>query len=408
MRAPVNPVWALCCALGVGTAIALPLVRVAPNRLLSGEPVQLAELLGNWQLAAWLVPLLVLILGWRQRHVHATVSAQRRPSENLLASALMAVFIAGLLWITGRHASHIAATESLYARTSLGAGFWTLLILALLLSLDAVSQSGRGAVQRNLWYAMLALPTIAVVASGATSELSVLKEYANRSEIFWQATLRHLQIVGLATVPSVLIGLPLGWACSRSATTQKAIFPLLNIVQTIPSLAIFGLLMGPLAWAATEFAWLGRAGISGVGLAPAVLTLLVYSLLPIVRSALAGLQQVPIAATTAARAMGMSAWQIFTRIELPLALPVLLPGLRAAVVQTIGLAALTALVGAGGLGALMFDGLFSAANELVLLGVLPVVAMAVLADAAFKGLTALADPLRGMQPVAARTTEAGQ
>lgn len=137
-----------------------------------------------------------------------------------------------------------------------------------------------------------------------------------------------------------------------------------------------------------------------------MLTLLVYSLLPIVRSALAGLQQVPIAATTAARAMGMSAWQIFIRIELPLALPVVLPGLRTAVVQTIGLAALTALVGAGGLGALMFDGLFSAANELVLLGVLPVVAMALVADAAFKGLTALADPLRGMQPITERAEAA--
>ena len=395
MRAPVNPVWALCCALGIASAIALPLVRVAPNRLLSGEPVFLAELLGTWSAAAWLLPLFLLGLGWRQRQAFTP----RLASGNLLTSALMAIFVASLLGLAGRHASHIAATESAYARTSLGAGFWCLIILAILLSLDAVSQSRRSALRRYLWFALLALPTIILVASGFTDELSVLKEYANRSEVFWKETLRHLQIVGLATVPSVLIGLPLGWACSRSAATQKTIFPFLNIVQTVPSLAIFGLLMGPLAWAASQFAWLGRAGISGVGLAPAVLTLLVYSLLPIVRSALAGLQQVPVAATTAARAMGMSAWQIFYRIELPLALPVVLPGLRTAVVQTIGLAAITALVGAGGLGALMFDGLFSAANELVLLGVLPVVAMAVIADAAFKGLTALADPLRGLQPV---------
>jgi osmoprotectant transport system permease protein len=87
--------------------------------------------------------------------------------------------------------------------------------------------------------------------------------------------------------------------------------------------------------------------------------------------------------------MGMDAWQLFWQVELPLALPVLMVGLRTAVVQTIGLAAVTALVGAGGLGALMFDGLFSAANELVVLGVLPIVLMAVLADAAFKALTAV-------------------
>jgi len=90
--------------------------------------------------------------------------------------------------------------------------------------------------------------------------------------------------------------------------------------------------------------------------------------------------------------MGMSGWQILWRVELPLAWPVLLPGLRTAVTQTIGLAAVTALVGAGGLGALMFDGLFSAANDLVLLGVLPIVLMAVLADALFKGLSAWASP----------------
>lgn len=279
MRAPVNPVWALCCALGIASAIALPLVRVAPNRLLSGEPVFLAELLGTWSAAAWLLPLFLLGLGWRQRQAFTP----RLASGNLLTSALMAIFVASLLGLAGRHASHIAATESAYARTSLGAGFWCLIILAILLSLDAVSQSRRSALRRYLWFALLALPTIILVASGFTDELSVLKEYANRSEVFWKETLRHLQIVGLATVPSVLIGLPLGWACSRSAVTQKTIFPFLNIVQTVPSLAIFGLLMGPLAWAASQFAWLGRAGISGVGLAPAVLTLLVYSLLPIAR-----------------------------------------------------------------------------------------------------------------------------
>jgi osmoprotectant transport system permease protein len=123
-----------------------------------------------------------------------------------------------------------------------------------------------------------------------------------------------------------------------------------------------------------------------------VLALLLYSLLPIVRSGLAGLAQVPTAAKTAAQAMGMSAWQIFYRIEVPLALPVLLPGLRTAVVQTIGLAAVTALVGAGGLGALMFDGLFSAANELVLLGVLPIVLMALLADTGFNLLSQWVSP----------------
>jgi osmoprotectant transport system permease protein len=190
-------------------------------------------------------------------------------------------------------------------------------------------------------------------------------------------------------LPAVMLGLPLAWAMARHQRLRQAMFPVLNVIQTLPSIAVFGLLMAPLAWLATRYPVLAQASISGVGLAPAVLALVLYSLLPITRSALTGLEQVPVAATTAARAMGMGAWHLFWQVELPLALPVLWVGLRTAVVQTIGLAAVTALVGAGGLGTLMFDGLFSAANELVMLGVLPMVLMAVLADAAFKALTAL-------------------
>jgi osmoprotectant transport system permease protein len=150
--------------------------------------------------------------------------------------------------------------------------------------------------------------------------------------------------------------------------------------------------MAPLAWLAMQLPALGHAGISGVGLAPAVLALLLYSLLPIVRSALAGLAQVPAATVDAARAMGMSSWQILWQIELPLQLPVLLVGLRTAVVQTTGLAAVSALIGAGGLGQIMFDGLFSAANDLVILGVVPIVMLAMLADGFFKALESLFRP----------------
>ncbi len=147
--------------------------------------------------------------------------------------------------------------------------------------------------------------------------------------------------------------------------------------------------MAPLAWMAVQMPALARAGISGVGMAPAVIALLLYALLPIVRSALAGFDQVPAEVVHAARAMGMSPRQVLWQVELPLALPVLLIGLRTAVVQTTGLAAVSALVGAGGLGQIMFDGLFSAANELVILGVVPIVVLAMLADTFFKVMEAL-------------------
>lgn len=373
-----NPVLALCVALALAAAWALPFVRVAPNRLLSGEPVFVMDLLQG--LGACLVAALLLALAM------AAVQAQRRATHGLVLAA-MAAALAGLWLLAGAHAQHVAHTESSLHRTALGAGFWTLAGLAWLVALDAVARLRLGTLARLAVLTATALPLLAVLGMG--QDLSIAQEYTNRSDVFGAAVLRHLQIVLLSIVPAVAMGVPLAWAMVRAPRLRQALFPVLNVIQTIPSIALFGLLMAPLAWAAAQAPVLGQMGISGVGLAPAVLALLLYALLPIVRSTLAGLEQVPVAVTTSARAMGMAPWQVLWQVELPLALPVLLVGLRTAVVQTTGLAAVTALVGAGGLGHIMFDGLFSAANELVMLGVLPIVLLAVLADALFKALAAL-------------------
>ena len=373
-----NPVLALCMALALLAAWGLPFVRVAPNRLLSGEPVFLADVLQSpW---AWLAAALLLALAM------AVVQAQRRVTQMLVVAA-MAATLAGLWLLAGAHAHSVAQTESSLHRTALGAGFWTLASLAWLVALDAVARLRLVTLARLAVLIAAPLPLLAVLGMG--QDLSIAQEYANRSDVFGAAVLRHLQIVLLSIVPAVGLGVALAWAMARTPRLRQALFPVLNVIQTIPSIALFGLLMAPLAWAAAQAPVLGQMGISGVGLAPAVLALLLYALLPIARSTLAGLEQVPVAATTSARAMGMAPWQVLWQVELPLALPVLLVGLRTAVVQTTGLAAVTALVGAGGLGSIMFDGLFSAANELVMLGVLPIVLLAVLADALFKALAAL-------------------
>lgn len=375
-----NPVLAVCMALGLWAAWALPFVRVAPNRLLSGEAVFLVDLLQSPALTG--VALAVAALVW------AALYPQNRTTQSLVVVAMGGLI--ALLWaLASTHASAVVQTESALYRTALGAGFWCLVVVAWLACLDAVSRLGLEPLPRLAALMVTSLPLMALMALGWGQDLSIMKEYANRSDVFGAAVLRHLQIVVLSVLPAVLLGLPLAWAMSRVKRLRQVMFPVLNIIQTLPSIAVFGLLMAPLAWLASSHPALARAGISGVGMAPAVLALVLYSLLPIARSALAGLEQVPAAVTTAAKAMGMDAGQLFWQVELPLALPVLLVGLRTAVVQTIGLAAVTALIGAGGLGALMFDGLFSAANELVMLGVLPIVLMAVLADAAFKALATL-------------------
>jgi osmoprotectant transport system permease protein len=376
-----SPVLALCMALALGAAWGLPFVRVAPNRLLSGEPVFLWQWLPGT--SAWMAAALALGLGVL---CLALVQAHRRIVQVAVALVLSAGMAA--LWLAaGHHASSVSLasqTDNPLVRTSLGAGFWTLAALAWMSALDAVARLQLKTLPRLLLQSTLFAPLLLSLSAG--QDLSIAKEYANQSDVFGPAIVRHLQIVLLVIAPAVAIGVPLAWRMTRAPRLRETLLPVLNVIQTIPSIALFGLLMAPLAWLAAQAPMLGRLGISGVGLAPAVLALLLYALLPIVRSALAGLEQVPVATVTAARAMGMTPRQVLWHVELPLALPVLLIGLRTAVVQTTGLAAVTALVGAGGLGSIMFDGLFSAANELVMLGVIPIVLLALLADHFFKAL----------------------
>jgi osmoprotectant transport system permease protein len=311
----------------------------------------------------------------------------------------MGLCLAGLWQLAGQHASAISQPENMLARTNLGSAFWALGTIAWLIALDAIHRLQLTNFWRLLVQTVLLLPlALTVIASlssasdmalNAGQHLSIVKEFANQSDVLKSAVLRHLQLVLLAILPAVAIGVPLAWRMTRQPGIQKALFPVLNVIQTIPSIALFGLLMAPLAWMAVQMPTLARAGISGVGMAPAVIALLLYALLPIVRSTLAGFGQVPTEVVHAARAMGMSNRQVLWQVELPLALPVLLIGLRTAVVQTTGLAAVSALVGAGGLGQIMFDGLFSAANELVILSVVPIVLLAMLADTFFKVMEAL-------------------
>ena len=377
-----NPVLALYVALAIGAACGLPFLRVSPNRLLSGEPVYLWDVL--LQHGSPLVYVLMLDIA-----VLLCIAVWQPKGRTTQAWVVLAM-AAGLsgVWLLASHfATSAIQAENPFSRTALGAGFWALCAMAWMIALDAIDRLQLTTLRRLLVQIALLLPLLLSLNEG--QHLSIAKEYANQSDIFVPAILRHLQIVWSAVVPALVIGLLLAWRMTQTQSLRQALFPVLNVIQTIPSIALFGLLMAPLAWMAVQLPALGHAGISGVGIAPAVIALFMYALLPIVRSALAGLEQVPAEAVHAARAMGMSSRQLLWQVELPLALPVLLIGLRTAVVQTTGLAAISALVGAGGLGQIMFDGLFSAANELVILGVIPIVLLAMLADTFFKVLSSL-------------------
>ena len=364
-----NRVLGVLVVAALAATLGLAFVSVAPNRLVSGSGVPLYRLASS---GAALLGLPALVLAGAvfmpaTRALHAVVA---------LAASLL---LAGLLWAAGREAALQSAALSSLARVSLGGAFWILALLVWLAAADALQRAAHAPARRLAAHFALWLPAGALLWAGELDALSLLKEYAVRQDVFDAAGLRHLQIVGATLLPALAFGLPLGVAAARSERLAKPLFALLNIIQTVPSIALFALLIAPLAALATALpGW----GIQGIGLMPAVIALTLYALLPIVHGTASGLRQVPAAAIEAARGMGMTARQVFWRVEVPLALPLLLSGLRVTAVQVIGLAVVAALIGAGGFGALVFQGLASTALDLVLLGVLPVVALALAVDAA--------------------------
>jgi osmoprotectant transport system permease protein len=353
-------------------------MRSAPNRMVSGEAVAVWDVL---QASPSL-----LSIGFALALLLILTTCALRPTRTVLwlQAGMACALITLLLALAGGYAQHVALTQSQIARTSLGAAFWSVMVLAWLLAADALQRLCAHLLLRTALMAAALLPLALMLTSGWCDELSIMKEFANRSDIFGTAVLRHLQIVLFTMLPTLAIGIPLGWWVHQQRNINGSVFAVLNIIQTIPSIALFGLLMAPLALLAARFPALAQAGFSGVGLAPGVIALVLYSLLPVVRGTLTGLDQVPSAVVNAARGMGMSPAQMAWRVQLPLSLPVLLSGVHSATIATVGMATITALIGAGGLGAIMFEGLFSSAQDLVLLGVVPIVALAVVTDALFK------------------------
>ncbi|MCY7377343.1 MAG: ABC transporter permease/substrate-binding protein [Pyrinomonadaceae bacterium] len=188
----------------------------------------------------------------------------------------------------------------------------------------------------------------------------------NWSELF-ALTREHLLLVFISTLFAVVIGVPLGVLLTRRKSLQTPVLGIANIFQTVPSLALFGILI-PLPF------------IGGIGAKTAIIALTLYSLLPIIRNTVTGILSVDAKVREAAEAMGLTDWQILKMVELPLAAPVVLTGIRVAVVISVGVATIAAAVGAGGLGTYIFRGLRQNDNNLLLAGAISSALLALSAD----------------------------
>jgi osmoprotectant transport system permease protein len=356
-------------------ALGLAFAGFAPNRLASPRPLML------WEASSGLMFALIILCGG------VVAASSLLPQGGTLHRAVLAASVALLLILpvaAGQAAARLVATATPIARTSLAGGFWIIELAAALACGDALRRLGAGLWTKAVIILAIAAALIFAASLGVFDQLSLAKEAANRREAFVDAVERHGFLVLLSVLLALVIGVPLGVAARRQPRWRATIFGVLDIIQTIPSIALFGLLIGPLAALSGAFPALRTVGISGIGVAPAIIALVLYSLLPMARGAYAGLESVPTSVIDTARGMGMTARQILLRVEAPIALPVLLSGLRIVTVQAIGLAVVAALIGAGGLGSFVFLGLGQRALDLMLLGAVPTIFMALAVDFIFQ------------------------
>jgi osmoprotectant transport system permease protein len=293
-------------------------------------------------------------------------------------SALLACGVAGFsawLFAVGGAAARLMPPGDSSARVSIAFGAW-LMFLGIVVVWFQGNRTSNVPGGRTL----AAVVAVAVLAAawflGGLQQLSLVYEYKAQSDTFWTLTYNHILLSLGATAIAAAIGVPLGIAASRVPAVRATVIPAAGLVQTIPSLALYGLLVVPL----------GLLGLPTLGIVPALIALTLYALLPIVRNTYWGVAGVDPAIIDAGRGMGMGSTELLWRVEFPLALPLVLEGLRASLVMTVGITAVMAIAGAQTLGTLVFLGWGSVASDLVLLGAIPMVVLSIVADQGVRAL----------------------
>ncbi len=349
----------------------LPIYRVKPNRIQTGSAVRVFDLPPLFWISALILILLIILIVVSRTHTDIYFL--------LFSLAFMSHLLAMLTYIQNNLFIWEAAQ---HGRISFSAGFW-IALLTIYLLLSWAYRNTRYKLLPSTASVLLVCGIVVFILIGAFGHSAILLEYQNRSDKFLQELLNHITLSLSAVGTATIIGIPAGIWAARSEKYRTLIFKLVNGVQTIPSLALFGLMIAPLALISQQFPVLRSLGIAGIGTAPALIALTLYSLLPIIRNTFTGIYYIETHIITAATGMGMNKSQKFRYVELPLATPMMLTGIRMSLVQTIGNTAVAALIGAGGLGSFIFQGLGQSVPDLILLGVIPVILLSILFDRLF-------------------------
>jgi len=363
--------------VGAISFLVLPLLHLRPNRVVDGVGLTGLEVSGA------LIGIIILGL-WL---ASAALSFVRDGRRLRLARTAVAIGIFALtLWASGSiSVAFDAETMTAASRTSFGAGFYIGLFGLFLVQYAALTDGGtpaEAALATVGYLVVLAVLTL----TGSLSELGIVKEYQLAADTFAQAIRAHVGYAIGVTASAVAIGVPLGLLSARNRRAESVVVGALSLGQVFPGLAFVGLMMPVLSTVSQGAPALRAIGVAGIGWAPVFIVLLVYALYPVTRNTLTAIRQLDPAVLDAAKGMGLSGIRRFTEVELPLALPVIIAGVRIALVQGTAGAVLAAFVGGGGLGTVMFLGLEQTSMDLVLVGVVPIVLMALTFDVALRAV----------------------
>ncbi len=350
----------LLSSMGAVAFVFLAFAELKPNRILQGTKYTGFEFLGTLGILVFLLWTLLIVLSFYEKKY-----------KDMTIFMVTSILVISLFWTlelsTGNYVD--GSTSS---RISLSAGFYIQIFCVYML----FSTYTKGIKEYKFIKFMGAIGIFAVLAyfmmNGDFDDLSLIKEYYIKEAQFYD----NLRIHGILTLSSVLAGsiiaIPLGFLAYSRNKLENVIMVPLSIIETIPSLSLFGVLLVPLSGLG-KLPFFDAIGVSGIGWAPAFVALTLYTLLPIGRNTLTGFYSVEKDVIESAIGMGMSKKQVLRKIELPLAFPVIFAGIKIAFIQTIGGAVLAGLVGGGGMGTFVFLGLGEASPDLILLGVLPIV-----------------------------------
>lgn len=351
---------------GIAAALILDMAEVRPNRISSGVRFGTFDFMGIWafvMIASWVVIMALSLYN------------EERP-RNLIpiigAISVASIFAAMIYFPTINH------LEGSSPRISLLSGIYVQVLLVYLLITSIKLKETWSWTLRLIPVIIIMMPAAAAFL-GYYDSYSLLKEYSIKRQQFSVSLWTHFVLSAGSVLAAAGIAIPLGYIAYKKRGWEDRVMVPLGIIETIPSLSLFGLLLVPLS-ALGSLRIFKALGVSGIGWAPAFVALTLYALLPIARNTLSGFNSLDRAAIDAANGMGMSPSEILFKVELPLALPVLFTGIRIALVQTIGGAVLAGLVGGGGLGSFVFLGLAEASTDLVLLGVIPIVLFTIWVD----------------------------